>query len=144
MVWGGGGYDYNQEFRKTHNEEVMSIIMAYYKGSATSCMLDNKELHMQIYMYFTRQRDEFQCPNEDKVHVAIREALLCMECISPKVSDNDSTDIYYPYMFLGVLQKQKLSFYNTEVDDYFQMLDTLESRGKKEKGNPQLFLWKGI
>ncbi|KAI9266932.1 hypothetical protein BDA99DRAFT_536332, partial [Phascolomyces articulosus] len=157
MVRGGGGYDYNQEFRKTHNEEVTSIIMAYCRGSAAGCVLDDKELRKQIHTYFTGQRDEFRRPNEDKVRVATQrkrykrmwkklqtrqkiqrlnaeslnerfgggEALLRMECMSPEVSDDDST---------GVLRKQKPSFRNAEVDDYFQMLDTLESRGKKGKG----------
>ncbi|KAI9243841.1 hypothetical protein BDA99DRAFT_566507 [Phascolomyces articulosus] len=129
MVRGGGGYDYNEEFRRTHNEEVTSIIMAYCRGSTAGCVLDNKELCKQICKCVIQKlhsRQKIQRLNAESLneHFGGGEALLRMECMSPEVSDDDLT---------SVLWKQKPSFHNAEVDDYFQMLDTLESRGKKGK-----------
>ncbi|KAI9243258.1 hypothetical protein BDA99DRAFT_596715 [Phascolomyces articulosus] len=143
--------------KSSHNQEVLNIISAFCKGSPDGCVLNDRDLRHQIWVFFDGQKKisrltpkrkslmikegsvikefgklklqyhtkiERQHRESLKEHYDGGEKLLRIECMSPEVSDDDSNN---------VLHKQKLSFHNANVDEYFKQLDMLYSSERMQK-----------
>ncbi|KAI9243032.1 hypothetical protein BDA99DRAFT_580056 [Phascolomyces articulosus] len=56
MFLGDDGFRYSETFRSSHNQEVLNIISAFCKGSPDGCVLNDRDLRHQIWVFFDGQK----------------------------------------------------------------------------------------
>ncbi|KAI9243121.1 hypothetical protein BDA99DRAFT_544622 [Phascolomyces articulosus] len=56
MFLGDDGFRYSETFRSSHNQEVLNIISAFCKGSPDGCVLNDRDLCHQIWVFFDGQK----------------------------------------------------------------------------------------